>query len=1139
MWVSARSWLSRVAREGALSLREIPPPALLALLCAATVSPLLTTVTGLSADLIAGSNVLAGLGGGVLSGILTEMVSRPSKAQEGKDKGIPLDQAAAEKQIADEIGRVLAVGDATSGELRAEIAELLRRVDIGTAALTAALEEGSAQVRDDILAAIAALGTDFTEFGFLLRDIVRGLADQGRDIGFIIEQNERQSADIRLLREDVAVALGRRAGPDATAGLPVGSSRVPGVGEYLAAVQRASAEHPYFGGALETPALDVVYVQQLADRQHGEEDSQDTAFADSGRLPVPDVLSAEGTCVVLAGPGGGKSSLLRACAAASAGGWSEGSADAAIPVLVHAVELVGAALFDAAAKAVTAELSRFGLTSTLTAGFFTDRPCVFFVDGIDEITSAGHRRDLLSELNTIARDGHPVIRFVLATRPLPPGELDLLGPSVVRYDLRRFTRDDVLNVASAWFAALAMPDAAAATAAFAAALARRARLPELARTPLMAAMLCQLFADNPDRELPGSRGAIYREFRDLLIRHLKAEGLSGAYAQAEAAMDRYGPQARNRAAHVLNQLPVLVGELAVQRHRGVTGRTLGIIAALPDAQVSDDIVPEADWHAYLDATLRRSGLLVPRAGDFVFLHRTVQDYLAARHVIRTSAGQAYLREALRIRKMPLARWKLPSEDISFLSFLIDPGEGDSSAGSAALEHIAARGGLDGSHFIAALVQLGTEVPATVIRRAARSLETIARHSHSRYNRDPVDAARTLADLDQARGLDLLSSLATRSGYSDDGLNAIREITMLDTALAADLLETLATSTESYYVTRLRAARLLFRLDQERGTALLEQLASGESPHRIDPLYVGQLLADLDPARAGDVLERLILDTGNSHWDRGDWARTLAGIDQDRAVSALERALRDTTDPYYKRERLALFLAEIDRPHAIEFIGSVAQRSGSQSSQRHWAEETLRLIRESATEGADSVSQQRDALRGLLDQADSVSQLLDQHDELWLNRELHRLTFQRITGRGAKITLTDVSGRELPDGIPAGLDDPRAADLLYQIATDPAKATDFGGITAAWQLARIRDPRAADLVAALARDSTVSWLQRKGLITTLYDLEPALATELMSSMAAEPDLTRHARREIAKAQAGLVARRHPGPRRPGDTESAST
>jgi hypothetical protein len=67
---------------------RVPPAVLLSQLCA-VVSPLLTIVAGLSVDLIAGSNVLAGLGGGVLSGILTEVVRRPGKAEEGKTRAPP------------------------------------------------------------------------------------------------------------------------------------------------------------------------------------------------------------------------------------------------------------------------------------------------------------------------------------------------------------------------------------------------------------------------------------------------------------------------------------------------------------------------------------------------------------------------------------------------------------------------------------------------------------------------------------------------------------------------------------------------------------------------------------------------------------------------------------------------------------------------------------------------------------------------------------------------------------------------------------------------------------------------------------------------------------------------------------------
>ena len=192
MHASARSWVARAAHDGVQNLRDMPPAVLLALLTAAMVSPLFATVAGLSAALQAGSGVLSGLGGGVLSGILTEFVPWLKKAE--KANAIGSDPAAIEKQLAEEISRVLSVGDSTAADLRKEIAVLLRRVDMGAAALTVALEEGNEQVRDDILAAIESLGTGFADMRFILDDIAQAA-------GVIQKDLDEQGASIRVIIE--------------------------------------------------------------------------------------------------------------------------------------------------------------------------------------------------------------------------------------------------------------------------------------------------------------------------------------------------------------------------------------------------------------------------------------------------------------------------------------------------------------------------------------------------------------------------------------------------------------------------------------------------------------------------------------------------------------------------------------------------------------------------------------------------------------------------------------------------------------------------------------------------------------------------------------------------------------------------
>ena len=133
-----------------------------------------------------------------------------------------------EEEIAGEIGRALVAGDANAQALRGEIAAVLEEIDAGGTVLRAAIDTGNERVRSDVIAAIGVLGTGFAEMGFLIKDVARAAAEiqksldeQGANVRAIIDQNARQSTEIRLVREDLAVIARRtRAGVpgDATGG---------------------------------------------------------------------------------------------------------------------------------------------------------------------------------------------------------------------------------------------------------------------------------------------------------------------------------------------------------------------------------------------------------------------------------------------------------------------------------------------------------------------------------------------------------------------------------------------------------------------------------------------------------------------------------------------------------------------------------------------------------------------------------------------------------------------------------------------------------------------------------------------------------------------------------------------------------
>ena len=300
----------RSADEGGHGLREGSAPVLASLLCAAAFAPVVAAgagVSGAGPAGVAGIGVLSSVGGGVLSGVITGALGRlhsPSRrgasgpsgdgpetgdAQtSGQRPGTGQAGEQAEAEIAREIGRVLAAGDATAQALRAEIAGVLAEIDAGRTMLRAAIETGSERVRAEVIAAVGMLGTGFTELGFLVADVARAAAqiqesldEQGANVRVLLEQNLRQSAEIRLARQDLAVIDQRTRGGASANGGERWAGRCP----YRGLLSFGEADAEVFYGR-ERLTTELVSVAQR--------------------------VSGGGLVVVTGASGAGKSSLLRA-----------------------------------------------------------------------------------------------------------------------------------------------------------------------------------------------------------------------------------------------------------------------------------------------------------------------------------------------------------------------------------------------------------------------------------------------------------------------------------------------------------------------------------------------------------------------------------------------------------------------------------------------------------------------------------------------------------------------------------------------------------------------------------------------------------------------------------------------------------
>src|SRR3974390_529298 len=120
-----------------------------------------------------GLSVLTGVGGGFLTQVISDALDRLRKQQAGH----PPSQQDLEKGIAQRIQQVLAAGDARADALRGEIASVLKGIDAGGTALRAVMEQGNERVRGEVIAVIGALGSDFSEMGFLLHDVAQAAAE--------------------------------------------------------------------------------------------------------------------------------------------------------------------------------------------------------------------------------------------------------------------------------------------------------------------------------------------------------------------------------------------------------------------------------------------------------------------------------------------------------------------------------------------------------------------------------------------------------------------------------------------------------------------------------------------------------------------------------------------------------------------------------------------------------------------------------------------------------------------------------------------------------------------------------------------------------------------------------------------------
>jgi WD40 repeat protein len=214
-----REWLPRTSRNGRHELRGLPAPAVLPLLCAAAFGPAFTEAANLGraasdgAAAVARVGVLSSVGATALGGVLAGVLDRVRSAHPSGD----LSRSDVQREISRSLKEILSVGDTHSDEVRSDIAMVLREIDAGGTVFRAAIEAGDEELQREVLAAVEVVSAEFGEMEFMLADLARAageiqdsLGGQSTELRTANKQVARQSADVRLIREELAVIEQRR-----------------------------------------------------------------------------------------------------------------------------------------------------------------------------------------------------------------------------------------------------------------------------------------------------------------------------------------------------------------------------------------------------------------------------------------------------------------------------------------------------------------------------------------------------------------------------------------------------------------------------------------------------------------------------------------------------------------------------------------------------------------------------------------------------------------------------------------------------------------------------------------------------------------------------------------------------------------
>jgi hypothetical protein len=399
--------------------------------------------------------------------------------------------------------------------------------------------------------------------------------------------------------------------------------------------------------------LSIAYVSlTMSARPPADEEIADHAGLASGERSFEEWLRACPRLLIEGRAGGGKTTLLQWIAVRAAlRDFAGPAADYSgyVPFFLRLRQYVGRPLptpeefLDSAAPVLRPEAGTWP-SKQLRAG-----KAFVLVDGLDEVPEA-QRPDVIAWLGQLV-GAFPEARYVVTSRPgaIEPGGLAHEGFATA--DLEPMTPTLVRVFVDRWHAAMrgfhqdtaALERLADCQAELLRTLDNDRFVGELANTPLLAGLICAL-NHYLDGELPRRRGEIYEEALKMFHKRDRRRKIG---LDLDLDLD-----ATN---HLLSDLALWMVHNArteVADEPAVTGAAYDSMVTADTAQavlvrsaLSLPSRPPAGADLYRHLLLRSGVLREPTAGHVDFVHRTFQEYLAAKALIRNDSVNELIRNA--------------------------------------------------------------------------------------------------------------------------------------------------------------------------------------------------------------------------------------------------------------------------------------------------------------------------------------------------------------------------------------------------------------------------------------------------------------------------------------------------------------